>query len=130
MNHLLPGCFVLAFKHVLKLLKGGSPVEMDFLGPIVEIRDGLVYDELDTKFSTVNVDFSFHFEASVFVLHFVGFFKEILLVPGLVEKGGRWFFVDQCHLNFLKQYSVRKFEMVDFCFPEEDDVCYLLLSKV
>ena len=67
---------------------------MDFLGPLVEIGGGFVDSELNTKFSTVDVDFSFHFEVSVFVLHFVGFFREIILVPGLVEKGKRWYLVD------------------------------------
>jgi hypothetical protein len=43
--NLLPGRLVLAFKHVLKLLKGVSPVEMDFLGPLVEIGDGFVHSE-------------------------------------------------------------------------------------
>jgi hypothetical protein len=44
-HDLLPGSFILPLQDVLELLEGGSPVEMDFLGPLIKVEDG---------FSTVN----------------------------------------------------------------------------
>ncbi len=58
-DNLLPGRLILAFEHILKLLKRVRPVKMDFLGPFVKIRDGFVDSELDSEFATVNVDFRF-----------------------------------------------------------------------
>jgi hypothetical protein len=55
-DNLLSDHLVLASKHIIELLKGMSPVEMDFLGPLVEIGDGFVDSELNTKFATVDVD--------------------------------------------------------------------------
>jgi hypothetical protein len=51
--------FLLAFEHILELLKDASPVEMGFLGPLLEIGDGFVNGELNTKFAAVEVDFHF-----------------------------------------------------------------------
>ncbi len=103
---------------------------MDFFGPIVEIGDCFVDGEFDTELNTVDMDLSFHLKARVLVLHFVCFFREILLVIGLVEKGQKWFLVDRCHLNFFEAIVRPETEMVSFCFLEEDDVCYSLLSEV
>ncbi len=76
MHNLLPGSFVLPLQDVLKLLKRGSPVEMDFLSPLVEIGDGFVDGEFDAKSTTVDVDFCFQFvETRVLVLHFVCFLR-------------------------------------------------------
>ena len=74
MHDLLPGSFVLPLQDVLELLEGGSPVEMDFLGPLVEIRDGFVDGEFDAESTAVDVDLRFQFvETRVLVLHFVYF---------------------------------------------------------
>ncbi len=54
-----PNKEILAFEHIIELLKGVSPVEMNFLSPLIEIRDGFVHSELGTKFTTVDVDFYF-----------------------------------------------------------------------
>ena len=59
MDNLLPGRLILAFEHILKLLKGVSQVKMDFLGPLVEVGDGFVDGELDKEFATDDVDFRF-----------------------------------------------------------------------
>jgi hypothetical protein len=94
MDNLLPGRFVLAFEQVLELLEGVSPVEMDFLSPLVEIGDCFVDGGLDAESTTVNEHFHLHLEAGVFVLHFVDFFWQSFLVPTLAVKGKRWFLVD------------------------------------
>ena len=80
-----------------------SPVETDFLGPLVEIGDCFFNGEFDAGSTSVDVHFCLHLEAGVFVLHFVGLFWQSSLVLTLVVKGKRWFLVDQGHLNFLRQ---------------------------
>ena len=76
MHDLLPGSFVLPLQDVLELLERGSPVEMDFLGPLVEIGDCFVDGEFDAESTRVNMDFRFQFiEARVLVLHFVCFLR-------------------------------------------------------
>ncbi len=74
-HDLLPGSFILALEHVLKLREGVSPVEVDFYGPIVEFGDCLVDGELDTEFATVLVDFGFYLVARVIALQLVGLWK-------------------------------------------------------
>ena len=86
MDDWLPGSFVLTLEHILKLQKGVSPVKMDFLGPLVEIRDGLVDSELNAKYATVLLDFCFHLVARVIALQLVGIRKRCLLIPGLQLK--------------------------------------------
>jgi hypothetical protein len=58
-----------------------------FFGPLVEIGDCFVDGEFDAVSTTVDMDLSFNLKTRVLVLHFVGFFREILLVIGLVKKG-------------------------------------------
>jgi hypothetical protein len=73
-HDLLPGSFILPLQDVLELLEEGSPVEMDFLSPLVEIGDGFVDGEFDAESTTVNMDLRFQFvETRVLVLHFVCF---------------------------------------------------------
>ena len=94
-HDLLPGSLILPLQDVLKLLEGGSPVEMDFLGPLVEIRDGFVDGEFNAKSTAVDVDLRLQFvKARVLVLHLVQFLWKIFLIEGLLEKSQRWFFVD------------------------------------
>ena len=42
-----------------------SPVEVDLLGPLVKVGDGLIDRELNTKLATVLMDFGFYLVASV-----------------------------------------------------------------
>jgi hypothetical protein len=92
---LLPGSLILPLQDVLELLKGGSPVEMDFLGLLVEIGDGFVGSEFNAESTAVNVDLRFQFvKMWVLVLHLVQFLQKIFLVEGLFEKSQRWFLVD------------------------------------
>ncbi len=72
MNNMLPGSFVLALEHILELHKGVSIVEVDLLGPFFKLRDCFVDSKLDTKFSTVLVDFGLDFVSRVTALQFVG----------------------------------------------------------
>ncbi len=73
-HDLFPGRLILSLEDVLKLLKGGCPVEMDFLGPLVEIGDGFVDGKFDAKSIAVDVDLRFQFvKTRVLVLHFVCF---------------------------------------------------------
>jgi hypothetical protein len=73
-HDLLPGSFVLPLQDVLELLEGGSPVEMDFLGPLIEVGDGFVDSEFDTESIAVDMDLRFQFvNTGVLVLHFVCF---------------------------------------------------------
>ncbi len=75
-HDLLPGSFVLPLQDVLELLEGGSPVEMDFLGPLIEVGDGFVDGEFNAESTTVDVDFRFQFvETRVLVLHCVCFVR-------------------------------------------------------
>jgi hypothetical protein len=71
MNNLLPGSFVQALEHILKL-QGVSIVKVDLLGPFYKLRDCFVDSKLDTKFSTVLVDFGLDFVLRVTTLQFVG----------------------------------------------------------
>ena len=103
MDNLLPGHLVLTFEHVLKLLEGVSPAEMDFLAPLEEIGDCFVDGELNAKSATVDVDFRFHFEAGIFVLHVLSFLWRGFLIPTSVIKGKERFLIDQGHLKILRQ---------------------------
>ncbi len=72
-NNLLPGSFVLALEQILELHEGVSIVKVDLLGPFFKLRDCFVISELDTKFSTVLVDFGLDFDVSRdTTLQFVG----------------------------------------------------------
>ncbi len=76
MHDLLPGSFALPLQDVFELLEGGSPVEVNFLGPLVEIGDCFVDGEFDAESARVDMDFRFQFiEARVLVLHFVCFLR-------------------------------------------------------
>ncbi len=72
MHHLLPGSFVLALEHILKLHKGLSIVKIDLLGPFFELRNRFSNSELDAKFSTVLVDFGLNIVPRIIALQFVG----------------------------------------------------------
>ncbi len=94
-HDLLPGSLILPLQDVLELLKGGSPVKVVLLGPLVEIGDGFVDGKFDAKSTAVDVEFHFQFvETRVLVLHLVQFLWKIFLIEGLLEKSQRWFFVD------------------------------------
>jgi hypothetical protein len=80
---LLPGSFILALEHILELLEGVNPVEVDFPGPFVEIGDRFVDGELDTEFATVLMDFGFHLVESIVALQLVALWKRGFLVPRL-----------------------------------------------
>ncbi len=67
-SDLLPGSFVLALEHILKLHKGVSIVKVDLLGPFFKLRDCFVDSKLNTKFSTVLVDFSLDFVSRIATL--------------------------------------------------------------
>ena len=45
-----------------------SPAEMDFLGPLVEVGDGLINCKLNTKFAAVLVDFGLNIVGSIVTL--------------------------------------------------------------
>ena len=81
--NLLPGSFILALEHVLELCEGVSPVEVDFPGSTVEIRDRFVEGELDTEFATVLMDFGFYLVERVVALQLVGLCKRSFLISGL-----------------------------------------------
>ena len=83
MYDLLPGSFILALEHVLELREGVSPVEVDFHGSTVEIRDCSIDGELNTKFATVLMDFDFHLVERVIALQLVCLWKRSFLIPGL-----------------------------------------------
>ena len=60
---------------------------MNFLDPLVEIRDGFVDGKFDAKSTTVDMDFRFQFiETWVLVLHLVRLLWEVFLVEGLFKK--------------------------------------------
>ncbi len=104
LHDLFPGRLILSLEDILKFLEGVCPVEMDFLGPLVEIGDGFVDGKFDAESTAVNVDIHFQFiESRVLVLHLVHFLWEVFLVEGLFEKSQRWFLVDRCHFVFLRQ---------------------------
>ena len=73
MKNLLSGSLVMPLKYVLKLLKGVSPVEVNFFSPNLELKDGFIDGELDTKFSTVLVDLGLNLVARIIALQLVGF---------------------------------------------------------
>ena len=95
LHDLFQGRLILSLKDILKLFEGVCPVEMDFLGPLVEIGDGFVNGNFNAKSTAVDVDLCFQFiEARVLVLHLVHLLREVFLVEGLFEKSQRWFLVD------------------------------------
>jgi hypothetical protein len=103
-HDLFPGRLILSLKDILKLFEGVCPVEMDFLGPLVEIGDGFIDSKFNAELTAVDVDLRFQFiEVRVLVLHLVHLIWEVFLVEGLFEKSQRWFLVDQCHFIFLRQ---------------------------
>ncbi len=60
---------------------------MNFLDPLVEIRDGFVDGKFDAESTTVNMDLRFQFiETWVLVLHLVRLLWEVFLVEGLFKK--------------------------------------------
>ncbi len=95
MHDLFPGRLILSLKDIFKLVKGVCPVEMNFLGPLVEIGDGFVDGKSNAESTAVDVDLRFQFiKTRVLVLHFVHLLWEVFLVEGLFEKSQRWFLVD------------------------------------
>ncbi len=100
-HDLFPGRLILSLEDVLKLLEGGCPVKMDFLGPLVEIGDGFVDGKFDAESTAVDVDLRFQFiKTRVLVLHLVHLLREVFLAEGIFEKSQRWFLVDRCHFVF------------------------------
>jgi hypothetical protein len=73
MENLLLGSLVLSLKYILKLHKRVSPVKVNFFGSHLELRDGFIDGELDTKFSTVLVDLGLNLVARIIALQLVGF---------------------------------------------------------
>ena len=60
---------------------------MNFLDPLVEIRDGFVDGKFDAESTTVDMDLRFQFiETWVLVLHLVRLLWEVFLVEGLFKK--------------------------------------------
>ena len=74
-----------------------SPVEVNLLGSLVEVGNGLIDRELNAELATVLMDFGFHLIASVFTLQFVGFGEGCLLVPELRSQDVRRLLVDGHH---------------------------------
>ena len=70
---------------------------MDFLGSLVEVGNGLINRELNTKLATVLMDFGFYLIASVVTLQFVGFGEGCLLIPELCLQDVRRLLVDGRH---------------------------------
>ena len=104
MHDLFPGRLILALEDIFKLVEGVCPVEVNFLGPLVEIVDGFVDGEFNAESTAVDVDLRFQFiEMWVLVLHLVHLLWEIFFVKGLFEKSQRWFLIDRCHFVFLRQ---------------------------
>ena len=94
-HDLFPGRLILALEDIFKLVEGVCPVEVNFLGPLVEIGDGFVNGNVNAESTAVDVDLCFQFiEARVLVLHLVHLLWEGFLVEGLFEKSQRWFLVD------------------------------------
>ena len=58
-----------------------GPVEVDLLGSLVEIGNGLIDRKLNAELSAVQMDLRFHLIASVVTLQFVGFGERCLLIP-------------------------------------------------
>ena len=74
------------------------------MAPLIEIEDCFVDGEFDAKSNTVDMDLRFQFiEARVLVLHLVQLLGELFLVERLLEKGQRWFLVNQRHFEFSRQ---------------------------
>ena len=95
MHHLLPGRFVLTFEDILELFEGVCPVEVNLVGPLIEIRDCCVDGEFSAESTTVDMDLCSQFiEAQVLVLHFVRLLGEIFLVERLLQKSQRWFLIN------------------------------------
>ncbi len=87
MHDLFPGHLILALEDILKLVEEVCPVEVNFLGPFVEIGDGFVDGKFNAESTTVDMDLHFQFiEARVLVLHLVHLLWEVFLVEGLFEK--------------------------------------------
>ncbi len=94
-HDLFPGRLILVLEDIFKLVEGVCPVEVNFLGPLVEIGDGFVNGNFNAESTAVDVDLCFQFiEARVLVLHLVHLLWEGFLVEGLFEKSQRWFLVD------------------------------------
>ncbi len=71
-ENLLPGSLVLPLKYILKLHKGVSLVEVNFFGSHLELRDGFIDGELNTKYPTVLVDLGLNLVARIIALQLVG----------------------------------------------------------
>jgi hypothetical protein len=80
---LLPGSFVLALEHILKLHKRVREVEIDLLGPLFKVRDCFVGCDSYTKFSTILVDFGLEFVTRIIALQLISLRQLDLLVPCL-----------------------------------------------
>ena len=104
MHHLLLGRFVLAFEDIFELFKGVCPVKVNLFGPLVEIGDCFVDGEFNAESTIVDMDLRFQcIEAWVLVLHLVHLLWKVFLVERLFKKTQRWFLVNQCHFEFLRQ---------------------------
>jgi hypothetical protein len=82
-HDLLPGSLVLALEHILKLHKGVREVEIDLLGLFFKVGDCSVNHELNTKFSTILVDFGLDFVMRIVALQLISLGQLGLLVPCL-----------------------------------------------
>ena len=70
---------------------------MDFLGPLVEVGDGLIACELNAELATVLVDFGLYLVVSIVTLQLVGFGERCLLIPDLCSKDVRRRLINGCH---------------------------------
>ncbi len=61
MKHLLPGCFVMALEHILKLHKGVRLDKVTFFSSLIELRDHFVDGTFDTILFIILVDFDMTF---------------------------------------------------------------------
>ena len=60
-----------------------GPVEMDLLGSLVEVGNGLIDRELNAELAAILMDFSFHLIASVVTLQFVGSERVVFSSSGM-----------------------------------------------
>ncbi len=74
-----------------------TSVEVNLLGSLVEVGNGLMNRELNTELATVLTDFGFYLIASVITLQFVGFGEGCLLIPELCSQDVRRLLVDGRH---------------------------------
>ena len=70
---------------------------MDLLGSLVEVGNGLIDRELNTKLVTVLMDFGLYLIASVVTLQIAGFGERRLLIPELRSHDVQRLLVDGCH---------------------------------